>query len=330
MQFKEPNGQVAQLDTLFLKQLPDLNSGNCSKTLAAYQPAEYGNDLFSARRQQVEDASRWRCKGGRYAQAYTDYHALADRFNADLLGRYPFADLNARDASPDTVKAFFAYYATQAAPLRQTLTGLSGDYWNAARDFLTQLDAVAAFFNGSLASPDPAQAGLSQPVKLTVLFRAMPGASPGSEQVLNWSLTSGANSTGYPNRANTLDWPYGQPLVFDVAWASGSLWRPTADRQQSDLQVDGASATFAAAGDWALLRMLEQHKPKSGAATDALDPNRSLLEFNIPVTGNVSQPGKTATGSTRLYLGFNLAGKDPKTQAATVLKYPAAFPRAAP
>lgn len=324
VQFKEPNGQVAQLDNLFLKQFSDLSSANCGKTLSAYQPAEYGNDLFSQRRRYLEEQVRWRCTDGRNAQAYEAYRALSDRFNRDLAGRYPFADSGARDASPAAVKAFFADYDAQRSALHQALAGLNGSRWSAARRFLDQLDAVADFFGSNLASTP------SQPVTLAIVFRAQPAASPGSEQVVSWSLSAGAKSTGYPNRPNTLDWPYGQALAFDLTWADRSLWRPASDAQQADLQVDGAAASFAATGEWALLRLIDTHRPKSGPANDPLDPNRVLLEFAVPVIGTENQPGKPQTGSARLYLALGLSGKDPKTQAPAPLKLPTNFPRYAP
>lgn len=325
VQFKEPAGQVAQLHNLFLKQFADLDNANCSETLAAYEPPAYSNDMFSQRRQHLEEQAQWRCTDSRKAQAYEAWRELSTRFNRELAGRYPFAEPGARDASPATVKAFFTDYAGQSAALRQSLAGLSGARWNAARRFLDQLDAVSAFFAANLTAGD-----LSRPVKLNILFRAQPTASPGSEQVVSWSLSAGTQSTGYPNRPNTLDWPYGQPLVLDLMWADRSLWRPAADLQQPGLQVDGASASFAAAGEWALLRLIDAHRPQTGQAADPLDPSRVLLEFTVPVVAADNQPGKAATATARLYLALNLAGKDPKTQAPLALTLPAAFPRSAP
>lgn len=325
VQFKETAGQVAQLHNLFLKQFATLDSNNCGQTLAAYQSPAFGNDMFSRRRGHLEEQAQWRCTDSRKAQAYEAWHKLSERFNRELAGRYPFAEPGARDASPAVVKAFFTDYATQAATLKQSLSGLSGARWKAARRFLDQLDAVAAFFAANLVAGE-----LSQPVKLNVGFRAQATTSPGSEQLVSWTLTAGNRSTGFPNRPNTLDWPYGQPLVLDLAWADRSLWRPAPDLQQTDLQVDGVNASFAASGEWALLRMIDTHRPKTGSATDPLDPSRVLLEFNVPVTATDNQPGKPATGTARMYLAFNLAGKDPKTQAPTALTLPAAFPRSAP
>lgn len=326
VQFKEPAGQVGQLHNLFLKQFADLGTSNCAKTLTAYQPPAYGNDLFSQRRRHLEELADWRCNDSRKAQVYEAWRELSERFNRELADRYPFADLGARDAKPAVVKAFFTDYAAQSASLRQSLNGLSGARWSKARRFLDQLDAVSAFFGANLAAGDQ-----SEPVKLNIQFRAQAAASPGSNQVVTWSLTAGNKSTGYPNRPNTLDWPYGQPLVLDLVWADRSLWRPAGDKlQQSDLEVVGASASFAAGGEWALLRLIERHRPKTGSAADPLDPSRVLLEFTVPVVAADPQPGKAAADTARLYLALNLAGKDPKTQAPVALTLPPVFPRSAP
>jgi type VI secretion system protein ImpL len=128
----------------------------------------------------------------------------------------------------------------------------------------------------------------------------------------------------------SLDWPYGQPLVVDLAWANRSQLRPIRDPQQADLRTDGATASFTAAGDWALLRLAETHRPQAGPATDAYDPNRILLEFRVPVVPEKSPAGAAPADTARLHLGVDLATKDPKTQAPLPLTLPAVFPRFAP
>ena len=324
VQFKEPNGQVAQLDNLFLKQFPNLDASNCGKTLDATS-AEYGNDMFSNRRRQLDEQVRWRCDDKRHAQAYATYRDLSQRFTRDLAGRYPFGDLSSRDASPATVKAFFADYDAQRAAARQILPMLSSSQRTAVQNFLDKLDAASAFFNGTLTATEP-----SQPLKLALTFHAQPNASRGADQIVSWNLTSNTRSAGFPNRTTTLDWPYGQPLVLDLAWANRSLVRPARDPKQTDLRIEGATASFSTSGDWALLRMIEAHRPNTGAAVDTLDPNRALLEFIVPVVPDKNPGGALPVDTARLYLGINFAAKDPKTQAPVVLAPPPVFPRYAP
>ncbi|WP_338847055.1 type VI secretion system protein [Massilia sp. W12] len=361
LQAKDPNGQVSHLENLFLKQLAEVTYGTCSKTLASYASPVGGNDLFSQHRLQLEKQLSLRCKGERSAQAQSNYMQLAGRFNRELAGRYPFGPLSAPDANLYVVRNFFAEYANNSAALKQSMSGLSDPYWDSARQFLNQLDGIATFMNSSLLQTEtdpaasanaqspggnlPASALANGSVKLNVNFRAQLAASIGAEQIANWSLSSASRSIAYPNRGSTLEWPFGQALVFDMEWANRSAWLPLASGEQSDLQVDGNTASFASNGNWALLRMIERHKPKSGPQTDPADSNRLLLEFNVPLTNanatagkntannapaSAAPPVKAESAQARLYLSLQLSGKDPKTKAPATLKLPPAFPRTAP
>ncbi|WP_428717151.1 type VI secretion system protein [Undibacterium curvum] len=346
IQFKDPASQVAQLNNLFLKQMPNLDVSNCSKTLAAYTPADYGNDLFSMHRQKLEAQIQANCSGDRNTLALNNYNDLAARFNRELAGRYPFGPLSSSDASLSTTRNFFADYAGQSAALKQSLQGLSGAYWNAARQFLSQLDTSAKFFQSTLnldANPPATTAStastgtnaddtslVSQPIKLSIAFNTNQTSAQGSSQIVAWALTSGSKSATYPGRTNVLDWAFGQATVLDLTWASGSLWLPANDAQQPDLQAEGATASYAQSGEWALLRMIERHQPQNGFSASSSNPNQLMLEFLVPIISNTGTPGKLTQSNARVYVGLNLSGKDPKTFAPVSIKPPLGFPRSAP
>ncbi|HEX5125507.1 MAG TPA: type VI secretion system protein [Rhodocyclaceae bacterium] len=323
-QAKDPSGQVSALDNYFIKQLSGLTYANCNKVLAAYSPPEPGIDMFSERRSQLEQLVAMRCTDRKQAQALEAYRALAERFNRDLAGRYPFGDISARDASPAIVKAFFMDYDAQRDALQDALADVPEQSWKERLNFVAQLDAASAFFRSNLDSGE-----VSEPVKLTANFRALPKSSPGSDQIVSWLLTAGMSSAGFPNRATTLNWSYGQPLVLDLTWADRSQWSPHADAAQGDLIVDGKMASFAAMGSWSLLRMIDAHRPVE-PTHDPLNAKQILLEFKVSTSGPNAADGKPQNGLARLYLGLTLAGTDPKTQAAVALKLPQSFPHSAP
>jgi type VI secretion system protein ImpL len=325
-QAKEPGGQVAAFDNYFIKQLAGLTYANCGKVLDVYQSPEPGDDLFSTLRAQLEWEVSLRCVDRRQAQALAVYQTLALRFNRELAGRYPFADPGARDASPIVVKAFFTDYDAQRAALKEAMNGLPVKDWDAQHRFVAQLDGVAAFFRGNLDA-----AAASEPIRLNASFYALPKASRGGEEIVSWQLSSGSASAGYPNRPTTLDWAYGQPLALNLTWAAGSVWRPLADVAQSDLGVqDGTVAVYSQTGAWALLRMIDAHRPAVPGTPGSLNPDQQTLEFTLPTTGPNGPDGKAARDTARLYVNLLLSGNDPKTQAAVALKYPPGFPRVAP
>lgn len=327
VQFKEPGGQVAALDTLFLKTVADLNYVNCGKTLAAYQPAEDGNDMFAVRRKKLLKQLSQRCVNRSAEQAASGYSKLAERFTQELAGRFPFGELGSPDASLATTKAFFIDYAAQRDALQQSLANLRTQSWaESARNFLSQLDAADQFLRAGLGIVAPAQ-----PIKLDVTFRALPKLSPGSEQVVSWVLSSGPRVSSYPSlKPATLDWSFGQVLTLDLNWAELSVWRPGNNPVQSGYGADGSTATFVETSDWALLRMMQRYKPKQPGVSDPLNPDRVLLEFTVPTLRLDGPAGAAKTGQATLYLGLNLSGIDPKSQSTVALRWPGVFPRSAP
>jgi type VI secretion system protein ImpL len=330
-QGKDPNAQASLLENLFMKEFPDLQNSTCSKTLTAYQSPALGNDLFSSHRQQLEKSVQMRCKGERYAQAQSAYLTLATRFNRELATRYPFGDLKADDASQTAVKSFFADYSTQRANLLKLISGLNDPYWDEVRGFLANLDDVNKFLSGNLLPGDPATPD-SNPdalLNLNVNFKAQAALASGSEQISHISLLSGNKEVSFPNGNSSMDWQFGQPLVLDITWANLSLWRPSYAVNVLDLQVEGSTASFAANGNWALLRMIERHLPKSGGRYDPRDPSRLLLEFDIAVLNNNGTPGKAINGSATLFLSIKLSNVTAGTKSSAALKLPA-FPRKAP
>ncbi len=320
LQFKEPSGQVAALHSLFTGTVAGPREG-CRKRLADYKPPELGDDLFSTLRRQRLAEARWDCSERPGAAAFAAWSRLADRFNRELAGRYPFGPLSSPDAAPGLVKSFLADYAGQRGALADAFADTSQGQWADARRFLARMDAVADFFRDTL-SVDPASA----PLRIGVEFNALAKASPGANQIVAWSLGNGAAAASLPNGADSLEWAWGQPLELRLAWASGSRWRPVADSARVDLNVDGASAVFAGEGPWSLLRMIQRHR--AAALPDPLAPGRVLLAFEVPTTA-AAPSGQSARAAARPHIALTLAAKDAKTGAPAAL-LPPAFPTLAP
>lgn len=324
-QAKDPNAQATLLNNLFFKQFPGMNSGNCQSVLNAYQAPDYGNDLFSNYRHQLEQAVITLCNGKRSAQAANVYQQWAARFNKDLAGHYPFAALNASDANLATVKAFFKDYEANRAAILQSIAGFTGSSWAARRKFLTELDTVAAFLHSGLTEAGAANANIT----MDVTFRALEGE--GSDQISRWRLQAAGNAIAHPNQGTSLNWPFTQALSLELMWASSSQWRPAFMSATGDLQVEANTATFTASGNWALLRFIANHQPHSGEQLETPSANTVLLEFNVPLIGTEKAGSASASlGNATAYLSMQLSSIDPNTKAPVSLTLPAIFPTAAP
>lgn len=283
----------------------------------------HGADVFLDSRQASTDVSG---ASRSMATAYDQYRKLAVRFNRELAGRYPFGELSGADAPLEAAHAFFIDYTEQAEVLKKSLVASNDARAPAALMFLAQLDKVSAFLRSSLSA-----GGVSQSLKLTPSFRALPEESSGSEQVVAWVLRVGERVVRYPSTESpTLDWTFGQALTLDLLWAADSVWRPSAGPDGADFRVEGSTASFGSGGEWALLRLIEGWRPKHVAQFDPVDPRRVMLEFEVPLVQAANSSGTESASEARMYLGLNLTGTDPGTKSPVAVAWPGAFPRKAP
>jgi type VI secretion system protein ImpL len=324
VQFADPAGQVAHLNDFFLKQLANLTYANCETTLAAYTPSAPGNDLFSARREEMEKLARVACSDRGQASSDLHYTRIGMLFNNQLAGRYPFGPTDSREASPAVVKAFLVYYAQEKPELETWLEHATGARAARMKTFIGQLDAVEAFFAGNLSAHPQ-----SLPIQVKAGFRALPDHSPISNQLIGWTLRAGdAQDAAWPGADDSFAWGVGAPLSLDLQWADRSRYMPLPDAAQSDLHSSGYHAVFETGGSWALLRWLDARGIP--ADTGTLDAGQRLLRFRVPVLdGKDASGGGKASGQADLYLTLKLSGTDPATKASVPLEAPV-FPREAP
>jgi type VI secretion system protein ImpL len=248
-------------------------------------------------------------------------------FNSQVAGRYPFGSTDSREVSPAVVKAFFAYYAKEKPELETWLASAKGGKAAQMKAFITQLDAVQTFFAGNLSATPQ-----SAPINLDIGFRALPGDSPVSNQLIGWTVRAGDNQVvSWPGSSTVLSWNFGDPATLDLQWADRSHYTPLPDSAQSDLSVSGYHAVFQAGGAWAALRWLDTHA--ASAAISPLDPDQRLMRFQVPVLDNTAQAGAgkgaASTSNANFYLTVKLSGVDPATKAPVSLE-PPTFPREAP
>jgi type VI secretion system protein ImpL len=322
VQFADPAGQVAQLNDLFLKQLGTLSYGNCAGALNTYVPAQAGNDLFSERRMAMLHTAQVACTGNSESDANLHFVRITGLFNSQLAGRYPFGAPDAPEVSPAVVKAFFVYYANEKTTLEAWLANANSAQATPIKNFISQLDAVQAFFAGNLlATPQ------SAPISIEAGFRALPADSPYSNQMIHWTLQAGNSSASWPGAATSATWHVGDQVSLDLQWADLSRYKPLPDASQADLHVSGYHSVFQIDGAWALLRLNDLHK--SPASGNALDPTQQLLQFQVPVLQPAGAGAPASTGKAQFYLTLKLFAPDPSSKATTALTVPV-FPRSAP
>lgn len=284
----------------------------------------YEHDYFSLKRKTLEDITFLAAQSLAQEQLNNAFIGFSGRFNRNVAGRYPFGPVDRPDASPAAVKDLLHAYGSESATL-MTLLERARKYekTNAMRGFMRQLDPVAAFFQDSLCCAES-----SQPFHVAVNFQVLPQFTRGHDQVVSMRMTSGFQHADFPNGKTTLAWRPGDPVSFEIDFAHFSDWRPVADPSNPALVVEGTRVTYAAEGDWALLRLIDSMRPQKGPSTDPLNPYMAYLEMAVPLVSTTGSETK-ATSHARIYLGITLSSVTPDTQVLKPRKLPS-FPPLAP
>ena len=76
-------------------------------------------------------------------------------------------------------------------------------------------------------------------------------------------------------------------------WVASAKEKPNESKAMGNLRIENNLAAFTYTGQWALFRMIEEHKVSKGVEY----PNGIVLQFNVPVA---SQGDGTEMGDAKM------------------------------
>ena len=328
--FNDKNSKLGQLRDYYTSHFAGVTTETCYQE--TFDAGSSGNDLFSERKKLAVNDLANVCADTTAQYVAKDYQELADAFNRQLAGRYPFANTGAQDLDPQSWVNFDASYGPLITALDQHLTQQEeGDRWFSVKQFIAELKGIREHLN--LFYPK----GLPSSVRISVQFRQNPDNSPGIEQIVQWVMKTPAMQSSFPNQVNDLEWLSGQSLQVSMAWAELSRYTPVRDPSQRHMMVQRNAVTFQQNGPWALHRLVDQQR--DGIASD---PAVIPLRFTIPVSEKKSTAkttnDKTSTGqpsetiqlnevNAQVTLRLSIKGETAQWQAWPM---PVDFPQQAP
>ena len=329
--YSQATGEAVQLnalETLLQTDAQGLTFSDCHLKLANMKQPPFGNDLFSEQRRRLMSMLSLKCDDRQSAMAYEAYRELAERFNRELAGRYPFAGLDARNANPETVRAFLLDYAAQREVLREKLSSRQGGKWRAITRFVDQLNAVADFFRAGQLIGSPVLVNVqAQPLRNSPQKNLVPGHN----QLVSWALSTSSSQIVAPNGMTArLHWAFGQALTFNLTWAERSAWRPEGVANTEGMQTEGVAAHVDFNGPWALLRMLDRWAVRQRSGAEGVLAKAWPIEFRVPVRRVEPAHADLQQGVATINFDLTLSAIDPATNAVQSLGGPIVFPRSAP
>ena len=283
---RQPDSAVAALETFVLNDLMTVTAETCGEVIPPRSLGLPAPDYFSQRIRSLRRLVSERCGELSGDQAISAYGAIADAFDSNLLGQYPFTAQAWRDgmpeASPQRLRAFYAVYDRHApaalAALQSTASfGLSRD---AALDFLTRMGEARQVFAGFL------DAGVSsETVVLQVQprFRVNTDAEIGGNQVIDWAMTVGPDRLDIRSDPTAvLRWNLGEPVSLQLRWAANAVEVPAPDAADAGVSVVDRTVTLRYANGWSLLSLIRGNRAGAALLPGGIDAEPHTLVLEVP------------------------------------------------
>ena len=283
---QQPSNDINLLQQYVTTELGQQTWQQCDALLDQPQLVSTGG-LFSQRHYDIDKKVRYVCKNYGKNRVVRQYFALAERFNQDIKGRFPFTDLGSysqrselNNLSPQVLHRFLDDYQTiwaepkEGTALLVSLTRYLAKNPNSGLDhwlrFVKKVDRFAQFYQ-QVRDKDTAT------INLLVEFDSQSVSSKGQDQIIEWKMRSGDQTIIFPNGDNQIQWQPGQALSLSLRWAKGSVFFPLEIFSSGYSVTSGRSvAGFTSSSEWALFEWLQRFERHSTS-------RKMKFEFAVPV-----------------------------------------------
>jgi len=279
-----PNNSLATLEKFIAVDMDEIELANCPAKLGP-RAGSRGADFFATRLAQLRQGMLDQCRVLSDRQGSRAYAELANAFNQNLAGRFPFVEPGAQrvgDVDPVQLRRFFQLYDRRAQAVRESIGARpQGPAASPGHDFLDRMDAAREFFSGLLGPEGPARSFV-----LDVDFRVNQAAEIGGREIIEWQMEIADQRVALGQGKKTLAWQVGQTIVVGLRWARNGPAAPVTDDAQPALRVDDLTALFAYEGPWALLDLLTRQALPAGEAATLSENRPHVLKFTVPIQTN--------------------------------------------
>ncbi|MBX2807776.1 MAG: hypothetical protein KTR20_04010 [Cellvibrionaceae bacterium] len=286
---QQPTNAIKQLQDYIGQQLSEQNKNNCHDILQSPQVMNVSGGLFAQHHYDLNRDVRNHCRQFESERILRRYLALAERFNHDLKGKFPFTDYSGQKNSPhknvslSVLNTFFDDYQhlwgrpdtekPLLLALQAYVTQHPEPYLKSWLAFVKKIDRFSQFYQKTKTEDGSLQ------VRLAIEFDSRSPSSHGQNQIVQWIMHSASEAAVFPNGINQLVWQPGHPLSLSLRWAKGSEFTPLAS-YGSPQKIDALTrmAQFHSEGPWALFEWLQRYSKQPGASL-----YQNQLQFSVPV-----------------------------------------------
>ncbi|WP_011297878.1 type VI secretion system protein [Cupriavidus necator] len=329
---KNPNSQLLMLEQFIQGMAADGGRGGCFGRFASRLPRG-ADDYFATLQARVYEGLLARCAQGYFAELQRQWDGFSAIFNERVAGHAPFGA--AVQGGPNPADQTMADYGELGRVLKRyeqvstvyreprgdgPLKGLSAGM--PVHQFMDNFEQVRTLLSPLYPADDSTPGGYD----INVDFRVNRSAELAGNQIIDWSLSVGAQNLSQQEAPRSLRWEYGMPVMLTLRFAKDSPLQATADPRQRALSTDGRSMTWRFADPWALISFIGRQRVADPSVR--AEGAASLLRFDFPLApatpADLTAVPKQGQGRVFLRLALTPAGKK------TPLPWPRSFPTRAP
>ncbi|TAL97860.1 MAG: type VI secretion protein IcmF [Paraburkholderia sp.] len=330
-QLKNPNSSLLNLEQFVQTVAAEPGAGGCMEKFAARPSASGGDDYFAQRHAQLYDKLLATCSRGYTFDLRQQWGDFSTAFNQSVAGRQPFGGaipVRADGAASadfgelgDVLKRY-QRISTTFAEARGTTGTRSNVAGVPVRQFVDNFNQVKTL----LAPLYPSDSGAPTGYDVGVEFRASRDGEVAGNQVIDWTVTFGAQSVSMRDAPHPLHWDYGTPVVLTLRFAKDSPLIALNDAKQRALSTDGRTLTWQFDDPWALITAIARERVADSSLRADGASQLLRLEFPLGTASPTDAPLLPKESRGRVFLRFTLMPAGRKTP----LPWPRGFPTRAP
>ena len=239
-----------------------------------------------------------RCKQIMAEKTVADYTSLAQYFNQNMAGAYPFVSEIPTGDHPEmevTPEVLTKFYETFKKLTPEKLASVKnhphyGSAFRSVNKFLADMLKVKMFLDNHLS---PAKKGDNPGVSFMVEYRANRDRDSLGDHIIDWAVISGENTISLQEGKTEGYWRAGDPFSVGIQFVGQSPLMPVQDPSQNNMVVVYDRALFVYEGVWGWLRMIQSQQATADQGKLGSD---TLLAFTVPMaartTGAVADKAK--------------------------------------
>ncbi|MBO4405273.1 MAG: hypothetical protein J5821_00920 [Alphaproteobacteria bacterium] len=272
----KPGNSIAALESFITENLSKVSLDSFDTQGEIKNISQNDSDYFLSKRSVVAKSLMNRADVVQYDKAASSYNKVNSIFNKKLANKFPFGD-SSEDASLEDLEEFVnAYGLIDANVINILERNKDAKQINSqVFDFLKNTNKILPFLKACVAqskSSDPNTC----PVCFNVLLRPFPNMEAMTSAVIDRMFS--INNVPVSDNTNGAFF-FGNPVMALFGWVASANEKPNEDKAMGNLRIEGNLAAFTYTGQWALFRMIEEHKISKGVEY----PNGVVLQFNVPV-----------------------------------------------